>query len=267
VTSSPNPPTRIRFLASGNWKADEVSLERVATSRRIVPEVERLVEQTWQRETAKKGVRLFDGPMCRLESFDASADRLRLAISPTSYRIFAGTHLHNAHLVERFGDDVMAKALGVSSLVETADGMLVLGRRNASVAVYANRVHTFGGSPEPADRANVFATAGRELREELSLETNDLAEMTCVGIVADVALGQPELIFTARSALPSGEVRGRLDDAEHAAVWTTPTGQADVDAALGDAVLTPVAVASFLLWGRLRFGDGWFSERSAGFRA
>lgn len=259
---------RLKFLATGLWKTGQVQLSRAAGStRRVVAEVERLIEETWSRETARPGVHLFDGPMCRLESFEASPDSLRLSVSQTSYKPFTGTNLHNNFLAEKFGRDVMANPLGVSTVLETSDGFLLLGRRNAAVAYYPSRVHPFAGTIEPADGVDAFNAVRRELGEELQLSPSELVDIRCTGLVEDQSLLQPELIFATKSALSRGQVEGRVDKAEHDALWATSTNPDDVIRAVDDPDVTPVGVASLLLWGRLSFGECWFDAQAARFRA
>src|SRR5688500_7451685 len=203
------------ILAKGDWGAEQLRLIRnLQSSRRIIPEVERLIEETWVRETARPGVHLFDGPMCRLESFDATPELLRLAVSPTSFKPFAGTNLHNPHVAETYGREVLANPVGVSTLLETSDGFLMLGRRNASVAYYPDRIHPFAGTVGPADGDDPANAAYRELSEELGLGRDDVADIRCRGLVEDVALLQPEMIFIAKARLTRDQVERRVDRSE-----------------------------------------------------
>lgn len=256
----------LTFHAIADWPRQRVRIEWAdRSSRELVPEVERIIEQTWSRVVSRPGVHLFDGPMCRLESFDAAADALRLVLSATSYKAFVGTNLENARLAEQFGPGVMANPVGVSTLVETADGHLLLGRRNASVAYYPDRVHPFAGALEPRDGADAFAAVCRELREELSLAPDEISDLRCCGLVEDRALRQPELIFLAASALSRHVVEARLDRVEHHACWSSPHTEAELSASLNQPALTPVAVASLLLAGRARYGHLWFRGAAAPF--
>lgn len=248
----------LSFLTIGDWDSSQVSVARGADSRPRIDDVEQHIEQTWTAALRTPGVKLFDGPMCRLESWQASAESLRLVLSPTTYKAFFGTNLGHAQLADRYGRAALANPVGLSAALVTADDHLMLGRRNASVAYYPNRTHPFAGSLEPADNDDLFAAIRRELAEELSFGPSDIAEVRCCGIVEDHALRQPEVIFRVRSTLTRAEVQARVDATEHHASWSTPAGAAEVEQAMKDTTLTPVAVGALLLWGRARFGDGWF---------
>jgi 8-oxo-dGTP pyrophosphatase MutT (NUDIX family) len=229
-----------------------------------VPEVEEAIERAWAAARARPGVHLFDGPMCRLERWEVSGDgrRLRLALSETSYKPFFGTNMSHPELADRFGPEVMANPVGVSPALETSDGFLLLGRRNGAVAYYPNRVHPFAGALDPKDGGDLFAAVRRELREELSLEEADVPEVRCTGVASDPALRQTEFIFRARCTVPRQAVESRLDAQEHRGVVAIPATQDTVMTAARDPVLTPVAVAALLLWGRGAFGDSWFTRHA-----
>ena len=253
----------VRFHAPGDWPTGHVTHTWVADGRRRVPAVDAAIDTAWAAAAARPGVRLFDGPMCRLESWTATPGQLHLTLSPTSYKPFVGTNMANPQLADEHGRDVMANPVGVSPALLTADGFLMLGRRNASVAYYPRRVHPFAGSLEPTD-PDVFAAVHRELDEELSLSDADLSDLRCTGVAEDVALRQPELIFAAATHLTRLQVEARLDPDEHAGTWSVPaTGEAVSAAVDSDRhLLTPVASAALLLWGRLRFGDAWLHHAS-----
>ena len=82
--------------------------------------------------------------------------------------------------------------------------------------------------------------------------------MSCTGIVEDENLRQPELIFRAASGLTRAEIESRLDPVEHHDTYAVRATPQEVARAVNDPLLTPVAVASLLLWGRLRFGEAWY---------
>jgi 8-oxo-dGTP pyrophosphatase MutT (NUDIX family) len=247
----------LKFLRPGNWSSAQLSIAWTATARRILPEVETAIDAAWTAALARPGVHLFDGPMCRLESWTAADDRLHLTVSKTTYKIFLGTNMANPQFAQRFGTDVMANPLGVSTLLTTADNVLLLGRRTAAVAYHPNRVHPFAGSMEPAD-ADPFVTAHRELAEELSLNTTDIR---CIGLMESHDLRQPELIFAANSQLKKIDIESKLDPVEHHDIWSiAATAGAIEKAVIENRNLTPVAVGSLLLWGRLHAGQSWFDK-------
>jgi 8-oxo-dGTP pyrophosphatase MutT (NUDIX family) len=250
----------IRILRTGNWTPSQVRITWSLNTRQIITKVESAIETAWQTALARPGVHLFDGPMCRLESWTATDDQLNLTLSKSNYKTFLGTNMAHPEFADQFGPQVMANPLGVSPALRTSDGYILLGRRNASVAYYPGRVHPFAGSMEPTD-ADPFAAIFRELHEELSLGENEIRDIRCTGIAQDQSLRQPELIFAAASGRSRAQIEASLDPVEHHAMWSMPaSANAIANATVNDQTLTPVAVAALVLWGRIEFGQNWFDE-------
>ena len=250
----------LKFLAIGDWAAEQVCATSVAAGRRIIPQVEEAIDATWRAALGRSGIKLFDGPMCRLESWQASEEQLILAWSQTSYRPFFGTNLSHPNLAERYGTEVMANPLGVSPALVTKDGFLLLGRRNAEVAYYPNRVHPFAGALEPRDGNDVFAAVRRELHEELGLDASAIEDTHCTGLVEDDALRQPELIFRVLTSRTRRQIEAQVLPDEHRDSVAILADQDAIGKAVSAPALTPVAVASLMLWGRVKFGGEWFAD-------
>lgn len=244
------PAPTFEIIAEGCWSRDQVCARWVESSRPAIPQVEQAIERSWASAIGRRGVNLFDGSMCRLESWEATEQSLTLNISPTSYKVFFGTNLNNAGLADRFGRGVFANPVGVSAAVESADGFVLLGHRSEAVAYYPGRVHPFAGTMEPSDTGDVFSAVTRELGEELSLCEPNIRDIHCLGIVEDRSLRQPELIFHVKVAIVRDELVRGLDAAEHRQTWAIQAKRDAIERAIADPILTPVACATLVLWER-----------------
>src|SRR4051812_9222284 len=148
---------------TGNWSRGQVSVQTVASTRRINPAVEAMIDSAWREGQSRLGSKLFDGSMCRMESWHASPDSLNLNLSPTRYRIFFGTNLMNHQRGDELGREAFANPVGISTALLTRDGWLLFGRRSERVAYYPNRVHPFAGALEEKDLGDVFGAIEREM--------------------------------------------------------------------------------------------------------
>ncbi len=248
---------KVNLHAIGHWQPADVVSRWSDSSQTLPAELQDEIDRAWNTAIAAGRWKLFDGPMCRLDRFSA-AERLELELSRTSYKVFWGTNLHGKNVKERFGGEALANPLGLSCALQSADGFLLLGRRSATVAYYPSRVHPFAGALEPGDCVDVFSEIRRELAEELSLGGGDVAEIWCAGIVEDISISQPELVFAARTGLRRDELMAQLDKDEHEAIYAIQPEPSSVELALRDGAMTPVALGTILLWGRAHFGAGWF---------
>jgi hypothetical protein len=252
-------PAPVQFHIMGRFAAGQVRTHWIDSTRAKIPELEAEIETYWAEAQQRPGVRLIDLPMCRLESFQAGRE-LQLSLSLTNYKTFVGTHYGGPQIAQRYGRESLAYAMGMSAVVESADGYFLLGRRNATVAHYANRVHTFAGTLEPQEAGDVFGAIARELDEELHLSVRELSRLVCLGLIEDATLRQPELVFEAVSTLDRDQIAARLDQAEHSALISMKTDRDAVRDMIGDDALTPVAAGALLLCTRERFGAPWFDE-------
>lgn len=264
----------LRVLALGPWLPSQVVATTVPDSRPTFPEIESIIEKTWNEHRSRLGDALFDGPMCRLKSWRIEQDRLLLQLSQTSYRIFLGTNLCHADLAEHFGASALANAVGMSAALRTADNKLVMGRRNGRVAYYPFRIHPFAGALEPQDIGDISGGIRRELAEELSLADQDISNLRMLAIIADNHLRQPEFIFTADTSRTAAELRNSLDEQEHESMWSCDTseeaiahllGQIDGEGKCGNDSFTPVGVGTILMFGRDQFGQAWLDENMGRF--
>jgi hypothetical protein len=253
---------KLKFPIIGVFRPGQVRLTWTASTRKIVPQIEATIESRWNRALQRPGIHLFDGPMARLEAVQVRDGILHLSLSHTSYRIFVGTNLTTTPREGSADPDTFANPVGLSTLLISEDGYLVLGRRNGKVAYYPLHVHPFAGCLEPAESVDVFDEVRRELHEELSFIPADIAEITCIGIAEDQMLLQPELIFATRSTRRLREIEASLKPEEHHGIFTAHATQAGIESAIAAAEqFTPIAIASLLLWGRLQLGESWFDAQ------
>jgi len=83
-------------------------------------------------------------------------------------------------------------------------------------------------------------------------------------LIEDFNLRQPEMIFSVVSKRTRAEIEAKLDAAEHGSVRAFEATRENVEATIADVdVLTPIAVASLVLWGRIQFGQTWFEQIAA----
>ncbi len=261
-------PFMVELVCIGDWPRGSVSICSVPSGRRLVPQVEAAIGQAWKDARLRLGKSLFDGPLCRVENVHALSSHLELELSPTSFRPFLGTNLTNPQFAQAHGPDVMANPLGVSALLISNNGWIILGQRGESVAHYPGRLHCFAGCVEPRD-ADVFTSIERELSEELSLKDDELAEIHCIGLARDPSLLQPELIFEVPVALDEQQLTARLDKSEHDSICNIRSTAEGVNqmieqgGSIRGRVLTPIAMAAILLWGRRHLGNHWFARAAA----
>jgi len=249
----------LRFLHLGRYVEGQLHTRQVASTWRSNEVVDAGIESAWQQTIARPGVRIFDGQLCRFEAFHINHESLTIDLSRTSYRIVVGTNFLHPEYADEFGAQVMANPVGVSTGLLTRDGYLMMGRRNASVAYYPDRVHPFAGSLEVEDQIDLFGNVRRELREELSLAPAEIERVVCMGVAEDSRLRHPETIYMAWTTRSRAEVDAQVHADEHHDAWSVTANADEIFEQLrSNADLTPIARAVLLAFGRDEFGVDWF---------
>lgn len=273
--SGQNANLSLRVHAQGPFCDDQVRLTWHDDSPSVSEKVRALVAGIWSEEVKRahrEGRNLFNGRLVRYLGHRVSDGCLQIDVGPTDYAHFLATNVLNAHRAEEIGWEQFSCPMGTSTTLLTADGWLMVGRRNDRVAIHRGAVHTFSGGLEAGHRLDdgtfdVFANMRRELQEELNITKSNIVEMVCLGLICDRKVRQPELIFDTQVDLSSDEIMCRLDpgsrDEEHAEIVGCPC---ECDAIMpflkSCGRIAPLTVGTFYLVGQRRFGQEWFEQHS-----
>jgi len=189
-------------LVTGHFSAPEVQVSWKNGAEARPPQLQRAVDAAW------KGLQPnphFNGRIARLEAWAVERGTLELQLRPTDYKTLLYSNGHVEEIVAQWGEEALAKALGISAVVLSADGLLILMQRSELVGEYPGCFDVFGGhieAPARSGRPDPFASMERELAEELALAAEDYV-LRCIGLLLARQTRKPELIFRAHSRLHS----------------------------------------------------------------
>lgn len=161
------PQFQLLFAFSSPLREDQCAValdERY--QRKLHGPTEHRIEELWQAKLASNA-RVFNGTKFRLAGWDraeggaGTGTQLLLRLGVTDYRDYIGTNLRPgrelAELKEvgraEYGGDpnaCLSNALGVETLLITADGAMVLLQRSGAVATHAGLYNGPSGHPEPS---------------------------------------------------------------------------------------------------------------------
>lgn len=259
--------------AYGQFPPGRLCLHWYDEPRPPAPALDALIAETWQAQVEARrqaGGILFNGQLARYLRHRVQDGCLSIDVGPTDYANFMSTNLLNHHRGDEWGWELFSNPIGTSATLMTADGWILLGRRNDRVAWHAGYVHNFGGGLEAGERRadgsiDGFESIQRELREELALRPEDTTRMVCLGLIRDPTIRQPELIFDVHLCLRREDLAGRLnpDDPheEHTATLACRNApEAILPFIRSNTPITPVAVGALCLHGRHAFGEAWYQR-------
>ncbi|MGI8902771.1 MAG: NUDIX hydrolase [Solirubrobacteraceae bacterium] len=125
-------------------------------------------------ELRRRGSPSHDGLAARLESYEASSDRLSLELQPARWAL-------------RLVPANAAQSLSALCIARAADGRWLAGRRAAWLASWAGRWALGAGGSVEVDE-NPADTMARELKEEWSVAAQRLTVEALVGLPSGVVL-------------------------------------------------------------------------------
>src|SRR5437588_3414597 len=154
------------------------------------PAIQHWIDTLWTQKLAiaqAKNIPLFDAPLYRfISAASQPGGTLHLVLGDTGYKEYVTTRV--PEFFQGRDRQELGNALAVCSVVETSDDYILLDKRQG-VDVYVGRYHVIGGfferdldmatSPDP------FSAIRREIREETGIQTTDIKEQFCLGVVYD----------------------------------------------------------------------------------
>ena len=143
----------------GNGTVDKVQVDLSSKfDRKIIPELENLIEENWLELKKQLGDKLYNEDKFRIHSVKKTEnDKVLVEVGITNYKEYVGTNLGKdlevflQHGLKEFSNKqaCLSDALGVGSVVLTADDYLLLVRRSFEVAEGQGMTDFPGGHAEP----------------------------------------------------------------------------------------------------------------------
>ena len=189
------------FIECGLYRPDQVIVSYDPAQRMPkTAEMQAWMDEQWQQQLTlarEQGRRLFDAPLIRFVATCTRDDgTLHLNLGDTSYKEYVTTR--TAAFAQAYPRHAIGNPLAVCSVVETSDNYILLDKREG-VDVYVGRYHVIGGFFERdldiCQRPDPFAAMRREIREETGIQSDDIQQQFCLGIVYDLSTPHSEMCF------------------------------------------------------------------------
>ncbi|MGR9138693.1 NUDIX domain-containing protein (plasmid) [Rhizobium leguminosarum] len=142
-----------------------------------------------------------------MKSLAAEEDALTLMVERTTFSAYITSR--SPEFTNVFPGSGRADPLGLTVLLVSRDGKLLLTQRSLSAEQNPGAVYFIGGYAEPPKidgNVDLFSEAAREVREEVGVEDLDVKKAWVIGMAYDPVYCHPELFFLARSSLSEQEI-------------------------------------------------------------
>ncbi|HXR65817.1 MAG TPA: NUDIX hydrolase [Ktedonobacteraceae bacterium] len=236
----------------------------------MTPALRVWIEALWQEklvQARQRNVPLYDAPLFRYVEATTTADHtLKLMLGDTGYKEYVTTR--QPEFAAQRARQELGNALSVCSVVETSDEHILLDKREG-VDVYEGRFHVIGGFFERGldttaeARPDPFAAASREIHEETGVQSADIRQQYCLGVVYDLLTPHAELCFLTQLRIPLATVLARTPlDREikqlRSLAVTAESLRAFILANHGN--ISATGEPNLLMYGAWKFGEAWFED-------
>ena len=263
------------ILVRGLYRPDQLIITHNPSLRMpITPAIQSWIDTLWQQKLAtahQKGIPLFDTNLFRLVNAASQPDgTLHLVLGNTSYKEYTTTRVLD--FFQNRTRQELSNALAVCSVVETSDGHILLDKRQG-VDVHVGRYHVIGGfferdlDHDTTIHPDPFLAMRREIREETGIQSADIREQYCLGIVYDLTTPHSELCFLTHLNISLAEVHTRIpeDNEVQQSLSLAVTAETLRDFVLKyHGNISPTGESNLLMYGSVRFGEEWFEELTTG---
>jgi hypothetical protein len=197
---------------SGSWSPAQVQIDYRPIEYVLPSEFARRAVEFWEQLITDGEHNVFNGALCRLEKFHQLNGMLYLSFSRTCYRDLIFSNAHTNELINALGESGPVRALGISAIIETADGHLPLIRRSAHVGEAPGGLDVIGGHIHPDEHSregtpDVFLAIQDEIQAELAIPAELLDDLVCCGLAENWLHRKPELAFFVPVPLTLQEIR------------------------------------------------------------
>ena len=254
------------ILVKGLYRPDQLYITYdPSLSMPITQSIQQWMDTLWQEKLAiahEKGFPLFDAPLFRLIHTESRPDgTLHLVLGNTSYKEYVTTRV--PEFAYGRNRQELGNALSICSAVETSDGYILLDKRQG-VDMYNGRYHVIGGFFEREldmiARPDPFQAIRREIREETGIQSTDIQEQYCLGVVYDMATPHGEICFLTRLNIPLADVQKRTPEEneikELLSLAVTPESLRDF-VLKNHGNISATGEPNLLMYGEVRFGEEW----------
>ncbi|OGM31447.1 hypothetical protein A2803_05250 [Candidatus Woesebacteria bacterium RIFCSPHIGHO2_01_FULL_44_21] len=259
-----------RVFTEGIFQAETVTAEIVPSTRKLTENLQAQLDERWSDYQGKKWPNDENPSRFRYEGYEVVDGVVKLKVAPSiSYK---DSITWGPDLTQQYGQDAAPLPLMVSSLIETSDGKIVIGKRNGRADYKAGGLSGMGGAinikedTRPDGTLDILHALGREIEEESGVKLQEI-KPTLHGIIYNPVSGTVNLGFVVTTSLSSDEIKKRPHDDENELLFI------DIDPdTVQNLVLTRVnaftteTLELLMSVGEQKFGKRWASETREIFR-
>lgn len=200
------------ILLTGHFHQSQVKVNWNSQRRNLPQSLIEKIDAHWHREISQtsKNSFIFNGDLCKLDSWKISDNNLTLDLRYTNYKeLLYSNHIHEQN-TEESNFPFTSKALGISAVLLSSDNMIIVIKRSSHVGEGPGKLDIVGGHIHPYEHSvegipDPFFAMKAEMVEEVNLAPAPAEELVCIGIIITTTTQKPELVFSMQSHRANSE--------------------------------------------------------------
>lgn len=252
---------RYTIIAWGDLPADDVVPDYDPRRRPKLSKEQAEIVAADAQAMRDRGLRVEALPLYRYAGCTCSPRKLLLKLGHTDYEQYLGLNRLHRDWAEAGGPDLRADALGLATVLECPDG-IVVEKRSLQVAEAPGLVHV-----KPSGHAHppqgLTQAVLEEATAELGLAAAEVLDLHCLGLVRIAKSDKVIAIYRARTEVTLAEMqsRARPEEWESESVYALPLDAEALARQLTQAgdELTAAGHAALVMEGWRRYGNDWMA--------
>lgn len=205
-----------KILFSAIYNKEQIRISYKDTSISRDQDAINYIKKQWN-ETIKKKPSMFAGNLAGIEKNNSNSEHIKLNARHTTYDDFYITR--TKEFQKRYPKELHPNVLSVGCVLVTNDNYMILGIRNNNLALSPGKITVVSGMVDKNDiidhnHVDLFKCIRREIYEEIGIKSNEISDLSCMGLVDNFGQQNTYIPFFGRVNLSTKMINERQKDGE-----------------------------------------------------
>jgi|GEM_PF-6907053 len=212
--------------------------------------VSKYIQEHWNK-IVKKNPLMFSGDLLSVVNNHSNSEYIKLDTIITEYDDYYITRTKKFQ--QKFSNEKSTNVLSTGCISITSDNYIVLGKRSLQLSVSPGKITIVSGMADDEDiiknnQVDVFGCITREIKEEIGVNSNEIKELICIGLIEKPKNQGIFIPFFGLFNIPFSKIAERENDGELIELFKIKNSEKEIIKVLKCNTLSSVAVSSLKIY-------------------
>jgi len=213
--------------------------------------VSEYIQEHWNK-TVQKNPLMFSGDLLSVVNNNSNPEYIKLDTILTKYDDYYITR--TKEFQQEFPNQKSTNVLSTGCVSITSDNYVVLGKRSLQLSVSPGKITIVSGMADNEDiiknnQVDVFGCITREIKEEIGVNSNEIKELICMGLIEKPRNQGIFIPFFGSFNIPFSKITERENDGELIELFKIKNSEKEIIKVLEDSTkLSSVAISSLKIY-------------------